>query len=85
MVNTKIIISLIALSVIVALVAGIALSQFASAQANASRNVNGQTPQGAYGAYPYPHQGYYGSGQYSSPYGYGGGMGMGMGMCGRFG
>ncbi len=82
MVNTKVIISLIALSVVVALIAGIAFSQFAGAQANASRNVIGQTPQGAYGAYPNPQQGYYGSGQYGSPYGYGGGMGM--GMCGRF-
>jgi uncharacterized protein with FMN-binding domain len=80
MVNTKVVVSLIALSVVVALIAGIAFSQFASAQANASRNVIGQTQQCAYGTYP--QQGYYGSGQYGSPYGYGGGMGM--GMCGRF-
>ncbi len=82
MVNTKAIVLLIALSIVVALIAEIAFSQFASAQSNASRNVIGQTLQGTYGAYPYPQQGYYGSGQYGSPYGYGGGMGM--GMCGRF-
>ena len=81
MVNTKVIISLIALSVIVALVAGIALSQFASAQANATRYGISQNPQGAYGSYPNPQQGNYGSGQFGSSYGYGGGMGM--GMCGR--
>lgn len=80
MVNTKVVVLLIALSVVFASIAGIAFSQFASAQVNASRNVIGQTPQGVYGAYP--QQGYYGSGQSGSPYGYGGGMGM--GMCGRF-
>jgi hypothetical protein len=80
MVNTKVAVLLIALSVVVALITGIAFSQFASAQANAARNVVGQTQQGAYGAYP--QQGYPGSGQYGSPSGYGGGMGM--GMCGRF-
>jgi hypothetical protein len=69
----------IALSFVVALIAGITFSQFASAQANAARNGIIQNPQGAY---PYPQQGYSGSGQYGSPYGYGGGMGM--GMCGRF-
>ena len=50
MVNTKVIVLIIALSVVVALIAGIAFSQFASAQANASRNVIGQTSQGTYGA-----------------------------------
>jgi hypothetical protein len=78
MVNTKVVVLLIALSVVVALIAGIAFSQFASAQANT--NGIGQTSQGPYGAYP--QQGYSGSGQYGSPYGYSGGMGM--GMCGRF-
>ncbi len=84
MVNTKIIISIIALSVVVALVVGIAFSQFASAQANASRYGSSQTQQGTLGGYgQYPQQGYsYGSGQYGNGYGYGGGMGM--GMCGRF-
>jgi hypothetical protein len=82
MVNSKIIISVIALSVIVALIAGIAFAQFAGAQANASRSVISQTSQGTYGAYPNPQQGYYGSGQYGNTYGYGGRMGM--GMCGRF-
>lgn len=84
MINTKVVVLLIALSVVVALIAGIAFSQFASAQANANRNVIGQTSQGAYGAYPNPQQGTYGSGQYGSPNGYGYGGGMGMGMCGRF-
>ena len=80
MVNTKVIVLLIALLVVVALIAGIAFSQFASAQGNANRNGIGQTAQGSYGAYP--QQGYIGSSQSGSPYGYGGGMGM--GMCGRF-
>ncbi len=80
MVNTKVAVLLIALSVVVALIAGIAFFQSASAQANANRNGIGQTSQGPYSAYP--QQGYYGSGQYGGPYGYGGGMGM--GMCGRF-
>ena len=82
MVNTKVIVLIIALLVVVALIAGIAFSQFVSAQANTARGVVGQNSQGTYGAYPYPQQGYYGSGQYGSPYGYSGGMGM--GMCGRF-
>jgi hypothetical protein len=80
MVNTKVVVLLITLSVVVALIAGIAFSQFASAQANANRNDIGQTSQGSYGAYPM--QGCYGSSQSGSPYGYGGRMGM--GMCGRF-
>ena len=80
MVNTKVIVLLIALSVVVALIAGIAFSQFASAQGDANRNGVGQTSQGSYGAYP--QQGHYGSGQYGSHYGNGGDMGM--GMCGRF-
>lgn len=79
MVNTKVVVLLIALSVVVALISGIAFSQFASAQANANRNGIGQTSQVPYGSYP--QQGYYGSGQYGGHYGYGGGMGM--GMCGR--
>ena len=67
----------------VALVAGIAFSQFASAQANANRNNLSQVPQGTFGGYgQYPQQGPYGSTQYGGPYGYG--HGMGMGMCGRF-
>jgi hypothetical protein len=82
MVNTKVAVLLIALLIVVALIAGIAFSQFASAQANTLRNVIGQTPQGANGAYPYPQQGYSGSSQYGSPYGQGGGRGM--GMCGHF-
>lgn len=83
MVNTKAIVLLIALSVIVALITGIAFSQFASAQANASRNGLSQTPQGTING-AYPQQGYYpyAPGQYGNAYGYGGGMGM--GMCGRF-
>jgi hypothetical protein len=83
MVNTKIIVMLIALSVVVALIAGIAVSQLASAQANATRSGIGQTGQGSING-AYPQQGYYayGSGHYANGYGYGGGMGM--GMCGRF-
>ena len=81
MVNSKAVVLLIVASVLVAAIAGIAFAQYASAQANASRGVAYQTPQGSYGGY-YPQQGYpSGSGQYGSAYGYGG---MGMGMCGRF-
>jgi hypothetical protein len=81
MVNTKAVVLLIALSVVVVLIVGIAFFQFASAQANSIRNVVGQTMQGSYGAYPQqgcPNV----SGEYGNQYGHSGGMGM--GMCGRF-
>ena len=76
---------LIAASVVVAVFAGIAFTQYVSAQANANRGVGAQYPQGGYnGYYQTPQQGYYpyGGAQNGSPYGYGNGMGM--GMCGRF-
>lgn len=76
---------LIALSVVVALIAGIAFSQLASAQANAVRGLGGQVSQSGYNSYnQVPQQGYYpnGGSQYGSPQGYG--CGMGMGMRGHF-
>ncbi len=85
MVNAKIVVLLVALCVVVAAVAGIAFAQFAGAQANATRGVVGQLPQGGYNGYSQvPQQGYYlyGGSQYGNPYGYG--YGMGMGMCGRY-
>ncbi len=85
MVNAKIVVLLLALLVVVAAIVGIAFAQYANAQANATRGVVGQVPQGGYsGYYQVPQQGYYPYGsQYGSPYGYGYGMRMGMGMCGR--
>ncbi len=85
MVNIKVVVLILALSVVVAAIAGIAFAQFANAQANATRGVVGQLPQGGYsGYYQAPQQGYYpyGNTQYGNQYGYG--YGMGMGMCGRF-
>jgi hypothetical protein len=85
MVNTKAMVLLMAAFVLVALVAGIAFSQLASAQANTTRNVISQTPQGTINnACPFLQQGCYsyGSGQYGNSYGCSGGMGM--GMYGRF-
>jgi len=82
MFNTKAFVLLIAASVLVAVVAGKAFAQHASAQSNASGNLS-QTTQGTVGGYyQYPQQGYaYGSAQYGGSYGYG--RVMGMGMCGR--
>jgi hypothetical protein len=82
MVNIKVVVLLLATSVLVAVVAGIAFAQYASAQAGANGNFS-QTPQGTFVGYnQYPQQGYpYGPTQYGSSYGYG--RGMGMGMCGR--
>ena len=78
MINTKAVVLLLAASVIVAAVVGIAFAQYASAQANSNGNVN-QASQGTVGGY-YAQQGYpYGSAQYGSSYGYG----RGMGMCAR--
>ena len=72
--KTKAVILLIAASVLVAVVAGIAFAQFAGAQA--ANNSTNQIPQGASGSYyPYPQQGFYGSGQSGYPYGHGMGMG----------
>ena len=81
MVNTKTAVLLIVASVLVASIAGIAVTQYASAQANGNGYAAGQTPQGTSGIYPVPQQGYYpyGAGQYGNAYGY-----HGMGMCGRF-
>ncbi len=81
MVNTKVVVLLIAFCVAVAAIAGIAFAQYASAQANATGGI-GQVPQGGYNGYSQvPQQGYYpyGVSQYGNSYGYG----MGMGMCGR--
>ncbi len=86
MVNAKAVVLLIALSVVVAAIAGIAFAQYASAQADATRGLAGQLPQGGYNGYSQvPQQGYYlyRGAQYGNSYGYGSG-GMGMGMCGRF-
>ncbi len=82
MVNTKVAVLLIAASVLVVLVVGIAFAQYASAQANANGNIT-QTSHGTTAWYhKYPQQGYpYGSPQYGDSYGYG--RGMGMSMCGR--
>ncbi len=82
MVNMKIIVLVLALCVMVAAIAGFAFSQYASAQANATRGAAGQ--QGGYNGY-YPN----GGSQYGNPYGYSNSYGyrsggMGMGMCGRF-
>jgi hypothetical protein len=78
MVNTKIVVWLAVVSVLVAAIAGIALVQLANAQANVTRGVAGQVTQGSYG------YGYSSSGgcQHGGSYGYGNGMGM--SMCGRF-
>lgn len=75
--STKIVLLLIAASVLVAAVAGIAFAQFTGALT--SGNSASQTLQGASGtSYPYPQQGYYpyGSAQYGNPSRYG------RGMCG---
>ncbi len=81
MVNSKMAVLLIVAAVLVAVVAGIAFAQYASAQANASRTYPSQIPQTSGSYYQYPQQGYYPYGQqFSGPFGAGG---MGMGMCGR--
>jgi hypothetical protein len=82
--KTKTIVLLIAASVLVAALAGIAFAQYASAQANGNNSNPSQFPQGTTGTnYPSPQQGYYPYGapsQNGYPYGYG----RGMGMCARF-
>jgi hypothetical protein len=74
---------LIAASVLLVAVAGIAISQVVSAQ-NAGNTTN-QTPQStSINGYGYPQQGTYPNGQqYGSQYGAPNGDRMGMGMCGR--
>jgi hypothetical protein len=80
--KAKAIVLLIALSLLVVAVAGIAYAQYFGAQTNGASNSINQTPQGSSGnGYAYPQQGYYPYGQqYAYPYWYG----RGMGMCGRF-
>ncbi len=80
--KTKAIVLLIAASVLIAAMAGIAFAQYASARTSGNNSAN-QIPLGT--ANPNsssPQQGYYSYGvptQNGYPYGYG----MGMGMCGR--
>ncbi len=79
MVNTKAVVLLIAASVVIAAMVGIAF-----AQTNNATNSTVQTPQGT-NTYPYPQQGYYpnGSPQGAYPYCYGNGYGRGgSGCCG---
>ena len=80
--NKKAIIVLIAVSVLIAVVAGIAIAQYVGAQTNGLNNTS-QTPQGTNGASNvYPHQRYYAYG--STQNSYPNGFSRGMGMCGRF-
>jgi hypothetical protein len=77
--NKKAIILLIAASVLITAVAGIAFAQYAGAQTNGLT----QIPQGTTGvSSANPIQGYYPYG--STQNGYSMGYGRGMGMCGRF-
>ncbi len=75
MVNTKAIVLLVAATVIVAAMVGIAFAQ--------TNNATTQTPQGV-NPYAYPQQGNYpyGSPQGTNPYCYGNGYGRGCGCCG---
>jgi hypothetical protein len=81
MINTKTVVLLIAASVLVAAVAGLAFAQYVSAQLNGTANSTSQTPQGNTGASnANSQQGYspYGQPQYWYYYG------CGRGMCGYF-
>jgi flagellar basal body-associated protein FliL len=80
--KTKVIVLLIAVSLLLIAVAGIAYAQYTSAETTGANNSTSQSLQGTSGSsYPYPQQGYYPYGsQYAYPYGYR----MGMGMCGRY-
>ncbi len=80
--KTKVIVLMIAASVLLVAFAGIAYSQVVSAQNPGATNAPTQTPQGTSAtSVPYPQQGCYPYGpQYGSPYG----CRMGMGMCARF-
>jgi hypothetical protein len=84
MINTKAIVLLIAASVLVAVVAGIAFTQYVGAQGSGTNTSQTQQPTtGTTGTtYPYPQQSY--SPYVSSQNGYTFGNGRGMGMCGRF-
>jgi hypothetical protein len=79
--KTKAIVALIVASVLLVAIAGIAISQFVSAQTQSPNNDTTQIPQGPVSSYGSPQQGYYPNGQqYNSPYGYG----LRMGMVARF-
>jgi hypothetical protein len=80
--KTKAIGLMIAASVLLVAVAGIAYSQVVSAQNLGATNAPTQSQQGiSTTSVPYPQQGYYPYGpQYGSPSGHR----MGMGMCARF-
>jgi hypothetical protein len=81
--KTKAIVLLIAASVLIAAMAGIAFAQYANAQTNGNNSAN-QIPLGTTNINsPSPQQGYY---SYSAPTqnGYPYGYRMGMGMCGRY-
>ncbi len=85
MVNAKAAVVLIIASVLVAVVAGIAFAQYASAQADVNRGIVAQYPQGENsGYYQSPQQGHYpyGGAQSGGPNGHS--YGIGMCMCGRF-
>ena len=77
--NKKAIILLIAASILVAAIAGIAFAQYVGAQTNGPTSKS-QTQQGTNNAYP--NQGYYPYGSTQNGYTYG--YGRSMGMCGRF-
>ena len=79
--KTKAIVALIVASVLLVAIAGIAISEFVSAQTQSTNNGTTQIPQGPVSSYGNPQQGYYPNGQpYNAPYGYG----SRMGMCARF-
>jgi hypothetical protein len=83
MAKTKSIVLLIAASVLIATLAGIAFAQYVGAQTSRDNENTTQIPQITSGSnYPYAQQGNYpyGSTQYAYPYEYR----MGMGMCGRY-
>jgi hypothetical protein len=79
MVNTKAIVLLIAASIVVAAMVGIAFAQTNNANNNATKTTQGT------GNYPHPQQGYspYGSPQGTYSYRYGNGYGR--GGCGCYG
>ena len=79
--KTKAIVALIVASVLLVAVAGIAISQFVSAQTQSTSNGTTQITQGPVCTYGSPQQGYYPNEQpYNAPYGYG----FKIGMCARF-
>lgn len=72
MINSKAAVLLIIASMLVAVVAGVAFTQFVNAQASANRAIVAQSPQQGYSPY--------GGSQFGGSYG----GGHGMGMCSRF-